>query len=540
MSSGRFESRAALSVCIALSLTSPAAVVPLRAAHAQTLSQPPPLRGSEAPGDPLGFGGGLRSGASAERSSSAAANYGPPRAKVRLPKPYPPPARPAPAPFSPRHPLPPLEPYRTSAQARARASHAARLRASPAAPAPPPATVAATPVIKTKPKPRVEEKPYDPVGIGIGSLRLTPVAEAAYGYDSNPNRLSSDVHGSRYFRVDAGFKLKSEWERDDFQADLRLGYADYFSVSGADRPDGVGYFAGRYDVARDTAIKLEGRFSLDTQRPGDPALSSSLSNVVVTNRPAIVAAGTSLGVTQKFNRLELTLRGSFDRTTYENAHYSDGSTLDLASSDYNAYGGSVRAAYELTPDVKPFVETALDKRVHDAFLDVYGFARDGHGFAMRGGTTIKITDLLKGEASGGYAERSYEDPRLTKLRGPTIDAALIYTATPLTTLTLRSSTTLDETTVSGAAGVLSRIVAAQVSHELLRNLTLTAIGAYATNDYQGAGIFEKAYSAGLQLEYNVTRSIAIKGSYSFEHLHSTTPGSDYTANVFLIGLRLQH
>jgi hypothetical protein len=224
---------------------------------------------------------------------------------------------------------------------------------------------------------------------------------------------------------------------------------------------------------------------------------------------------------------------------YENAYYSDGSTLDLASTNYNAFAGSVRLAFELTPEAKPFVEATLDGRVHDSYVDVNGYARDSRGLALRAGTTVKITDLVRGEVSGGYAERSYDDPRLVKLRGPTIDAALIYMATPLTTLTLRGSTNFYETTRSGASGVLSRTIKAELAHDLLRNLTLTGIGSYTTNDYQGAEIFERVYTAGVKLEYRITRSVSIKGSYTYERLNSTT-GFDYTANVFLIGLKLQH
>ena len=164
-----------------------------------------------------------------------------------------------------------------------------------------------TPTIKAKPKPVVELNPYDPVGIGVGSLRLTPFVETSTGYDSNPDRLSpSNVPaptGSKLLRADAGFKLRSDWERDSFQADLRLGYVDYFDYEQASRPDGAGSFVGRYDVTRDTAIDVLGHFNLDTQRPGAPAISSGSPSVTVTNRPIIVSAGIAAGVTEKFNRL---------------------------------------------------------------------------------------------------------------------------------------------------------------------------------------------------------------------------------------------
>ncbi len=479
-------------------------------------------------------------GANTDDAAPGAANYGAPRPKTKLPKPYPPHRVHAGAPHPSKNPLPPLEPYKTSAAAR----RALRLHPQPDAPAPEAApTVAVTPTIKAKPKPVVELNPYDPVGIGVGSLRLTPFVETSTGYDSNPDRLSSSnvpaPTGSELLRADAGFKLRSDWERDSLQADLRLGYVDYLDYEQASRPDGAGNFIGRYDVTRDTAIDVLGHFNLGTQRPDAPAISSGSPNVTVTNRPIIFSAGIAAGVTEKFNRLELSLRGAFDRTIYQNAYYSDGSTLNLASTDFNDYGIIGRAAYEISPNLKPFVEGTYDTRVHDSPVDPYGYYRDSDGFAVRGGAEVKISDLLHGQASGGYAERDYQDVRLPQLRGPTVDAALIYTPTPLTTLTLRVATTLNETTLEGASGALSRTVNAELSHDLLRNLTVTALGTYFNNQYQGVSLVENGYTAGVRLDYKITRSIAFHASYSHERLSSNEAGDDYTANVFLVGLRFQ-
>ena len=246
----------------------------------------------------------------------------------------------------------------------------------------------------------------------------------------------------------------------------------------------------------------------------------------MTNRPVIVSAGTAAGVTEKFNRLEVSLRGAFDRTMYQDAYYSDGSTLNLASTDFNDYGVIGRVAYEISPSLKPFVEGTYDTRVHDSPVDPYGYYRDSEGLALRGGAEVKISDLLHGQASGGYAERDYQDVRLPQLRGPTVDAALIYTPTPLTTLT-------------GASGAISRTIAAELAHDLLRNLTVTALGTYFNNQYQGVSLVENGYTAGVRLDYKITRSIAFHASYSHERLGSNEAGDDYTANVFLVGLRFQ-
>jgi hypothetical protein len=543
---------------IVLSLAAPATVAPLRPALAQNMLSPssldiqplrnlpeaPSIPGLQAAPPPISEPTLDRRREAGAAPSLSAPNYGRQRRRVSIPKPYPPPPALKPPPFSPSPSLPPLEAYKTSSWARDKLRRDAKLRLRgmrgailPAERSPPP-NVALPQQIPVKSKPLVEANPYAPLGFGIGSLRLYPYVEPTYGYDTNPNRASSDVQGSKFFRVDAGLRLRSEWMRDEVQGNLRLGYVDFFSVENADRPDGVGDFFYRWDVARDTKVKFEGRFTLDTQRPGAPGLVTSLPNVVVVNRPAIVSLGNSVGVTQDFGRLQATLRGSYDRWIYQNAYYNDGSTLNLSSVSYNAFGINPRLAYELNPWMTPFIETTLDKRIHDSWLDPYGFARDSTGFSARAGTTFKITDLIRGEAAGGYAQRDYADSRLPLLRGPIIDAALIYTATPLTTFTLRAGTSLAETTLVDAAGVLSRNVTFDVTHLFRRNFTVTGTASYQTNDYQGGEVFERVGTAGVKLEYKLTRSIAIKASYFWQRL-VTTANTNFTANIIMGGLRFE-
>jgi len=556
VASAKSQSRAAATTLIALSLAATAAIAPSRPAEGQALSPSSldiaPLRDLPAvpsiPGPaaaPPAVTQPAPGRQAAPEVSPGAPNYGPPRLRARLPRPYPPPPRLKPPPFSPAHPLPPLEPYKTSYEAKEKIKRQAKLRLRGIRGTldlpperPPPPNVALPAQIPIKPKPVVDANPYAPLGIGVGSLRLYPYAEPTYGYDTNPNRLTADVHGSQFFRVDAGLRLRSEWTRDEIQGNLRLGYVDYFSVQNADRPDGAGDVFYRWDVARDTKVRFEGRFTLDTQRPGAPGLATSLPNVVVVNRPLILSFGTAAGVTESFGRLDATLRGTYDRWIYQNAYYNDGSVLNLTSTSYNAYGINPRLAFELNPSMKPFVEAIVDKRIHDSWLDPYGYARDSTGVYGRIGTTFKITDLVRGEASGGYAQRDYADPRLPRLRGPIIDAAIIYTATPLTTFTLRAATTLSETTLQGAAGVLSRNITFDATHAMFRNFTITATGSYQTNNYQGADTLERVGTAGVKLEYKLTRSLSIKGSYFWQRLVSTS-NSNFTANVIMGGLRFE-
>ena len=544
------EGRSARAACAPLRLPAAFAIAALAAAgaHAQSLDRPNDfgLRGSSTfpgrvsqppPRPATGTAGSDTPGA------DQTINYGRPRAKHPPPKSIPRTA--------PRNPLPPLVPYRSSQQGRdERKPHPVippvyNPDASPPTIAPPP-TVAVVPTIPVKARPRADNDPFAPVGIGIGNLRLTPFVESGIGFDSNPNRVQTPLRNSAFWRGDAGLGIQSDWSQHSVNGALRLGYSDFFSVPSANRPDGAGSVGARIDVTRDTSIDLGGTFALDTLRAGSPDLIG-LNNSIATNRPVIWTIGGFVGATQRFNRLELSLRGIVDRSQYGNATYSDGSTVYLSRNDYTTLGIRPRISYELTPGFRPFVEATIDKRDYDKIYDVNGYRRSSTGVTVRGGAAFEVTPLLKGEASGGFTERHYDDPRLATLRGPVIDAALIWTATPLTTVTLRGTTNVVETTIAGVSGALTRTVSGQVSHALLRNLTITGTTAYTWTDYTGVDyatspsgtINEQYLTAGVKAEYNLTRTVVIKASYNYQRLRSTVTGSDYTANVFLLGLRLQ-
>lgn len=458
-----------------------------------------------------------------DRNVSGAANYAAPVRKTRAGAYKPLPKRNA-------RPLPPTVAYATAPRGRGRALP------QPAG-LDPAATVAAIPA-PPQARRRVEEDPYAPTGINVGSLRLTPYSESSVGYDTNSPRSQAAPRASGFVREELGVGVQSLWNNHELKADLRGGYSEYFQDRASSRPDGAGKINARIDVTRDTTIDAEGRFNVDTQRPGSIELPSGGAKTVA-DRPWITSYGASLGAAQKYGRVTIGLRGSIDRTSYEDAKYSDGTTLALSQADYTAYELRGRVAYEAKPGLTPFAEVFADTRRHDSKIDSSGYARDSQGAGGRLGASFEITRTLTGEASVGYVNRKYEDARLADLRGPTFDASLVWRASPLTTVTARAKTTANETTVAGASGSLVRRGELEIGHALFRNFTITGIAVYQDTEYRGAAARERLYSAGLKAEYKLTREIALKASYSHDTLRSNVAGGGYKADVFMLGLRLQ-
>ena len=493
-------------------------------------------KGTTAPPLPATYSAGT-----GDVAPGAAINYGKARKPAKLPKPNPV-LRPG------KPPLPQLEPYKSSYAARRQARQ--RALDDREAQQPPPTGIAAVPTIPVKKAKPPEASPFEPTGIDVGSLRLRPYVEGAFGYDTNPGRVNNPTKGSTLGRIETGVAVESLWSVHSLKGELRAGYSDYMNIKNVDRPDATGKIDGRIDVTRDTEFDYGGTVGVTTIRAGSPEIQSGSNTAVSTNQPIAWNANGYVGAVHRFNRLEVSLRGTIGRAETGNATFSNGTTQQLSLNDYSTVGVIPRVSYDVSPLFKPFVEATIDKRIYDSLYDVNGYMRNSQGFALRGGATFEIDGKLKGEASGGYVEREYKDPRLIRLRGPTLDAALIYTATPLTTVTLRGSTTVNETTVPNASGAIARRVGLEIQHDLLRDVRISALGAYQVTSYQGqnvsttytggsTGLNERLVTGTVKAEYSLTRSVVVKASYAYERLKTTVQGSDYTANIFLLGLRLQ-
>jgi hypothetical protein len=389
----------------------------------------------------------------------------------------------------------------------------------------------ATPPILRKRLP--VEDPFEPVGIRAGSFILRPALEWTTGYDTNPGRTLSGT-ASAFNTWAPELLVRSDWSRHALNADLRGTYTAYGQIPSLNRPFLDAKVNGRIDVARTTRIDLEARTTVSTDNPGSPDLPADLAKL-----PIYTTIGATAGVTQQFNRFEVGLKGSIDRVTYDNSELTDGTTVSNRGRNYNQYAAQLRAAYELTPGMKPFVEATFDTRVRDLPVDAFGVHRDSQGAVGRVGTTFEFSRVLTGEFSIGYLNRSYQDPTLKDFHAFVMDGSLIWTATALTTVKLTARSTADESTLVGVSGVLRRDFGVQMDHAFRRWLIGTARIGYGHDDYEGSPRKDDRYVASAGLIYKLNREVQVKAELRREWMRSNTPGFDYTANIALVGLRLQ-
>jgi hypothetical protein len=411
----------------------------------------------------------------------------------------------------------------------------------PQAGADPVATATISPPIEAAPDPvpalrrrAREEDAYAPIGLRTGAFLLYPSIAVEFGADSNPDKVESGADGATFVIVRPSLAFESDWSRHALAGRIEAEQQRFLSGDEESRPSLRGILDGRLDAAADTVLEGQLRLSLETEDIGTDSVPAT-----ALSRPTVLDYGATVGVTQRMGRFAFRLRGTVDRTQYEDTPLSGGLTLSGADRSLTTYGVELRTSYGDDAGLRPFVEATLDRRVYDNRVNANGEARGSRGYALRLGASAAMTGLLTGEVAVGYGGRQIDDPTLPDLDGLLVDASLVWEATALTSLTLRAATTFNETTTSGASGSRETSIGVGVQHAFRRNLVATAALDLSRTRFEGIPREDDGVTAALGFEYRLTRSLAVRADFTHERLDSSEPGSDYTANTVLVGLRLQ-
>lgn len=376
-----------------------------------------------------------------------------------------------------------------------------------------------------------EADPYAPLGLRIGNLYVSPSIEEDVGYDTNPNQAQNGK-GSRVSRTEGEVKVLSDWSSNEFTADLRGAYSYYPDLKSANRPEGDGKADYRLDVTKDLNFTFEGRGNLSTQQPNSANLPFTTSS-----RPLVWAYGGTIGTDYHPGYWDFSLKGNIDRTVYENATLADGTELNQSNRDMTQYELRAKLGYQVTPGIKPFVEARIDTRQYDQPFDSAGFDRTSNGVSAFLGTAFEFTRTLTGEVAIGYGDRSYDDPRLKDMKGPLNETSLIWSVTPLTTVTLKGSTQFVETTIPFSPGAVEERIGLEVSHALLRNLLITGVLNWTRDRYVENPERDVTKSVGVKAEWKLNRNLSIKASFLRSWETSNVPGLRYGENTYLIGMK---
>ena len=106
-------------------------------------------------------------------------------------------------------------------------------------------------------------------------------------------------------------------------------------------------------------------------------------------------------------------------------------------------------------------------------------------------------------------------------------------------MTAKAQTTLGDAVIAGASGAVTRTYSLDVAHELTRAVTLGATASWTGDDYVGVAQRDSNDDARAARRISHLARSGAQGERQPAALCFERPNSNYVADVFMLGLRLQ-
>jgi hypothetical protein len=352
---------------------------------------------------------------------------------------------------------------------------------------------------------------YEALGLREGAFMVWPKLNTTVEYNNNIFATDGGEQSDTIFHVSPEVDLTSQWSRHQLDAYARATINRYVDHTTEDTEDYSVGASGRLDVLRTAQINGGLNWNQLTE-PRTSAASLGQAKPVQYQLTSSYLSGA-----REFNRLRLS--GRFDAQNF--LYLSETGNRPQSDRDRTLYVFTGRADYAVSPDTAVFVQVAGNTRDYrlqasPSVLATYpGFQdRDSSGVEALVGANFEISALWRGEVGVGYLNQSYDNKAFKDISGFGARAQVEWFPTQLTTVTFTGSRTVEDAGITGSSGYLSTNIGAQVDHELLRNVILSAQAAYGKDDYRGIDRNDERYTAGISATYLVNRSVGVTVGYN--------------------------
>jgi hypothetical protein len=376
---------------------------------------------------------------------------------------------------------------------------------------------------------------YEALGLREGAFMVWPKLNTTVEYNDNIFATTINPKSDTIWHITPEVDVTSNWSRNALDAYVRSTINRYSSFTTQDTNDYSVGAQGRLDVLRSAQINSGADWSQLTE-PRTSAPAQGLAKPIQYEMSSAFISGA-----REFNRLRVSGRADVRNFIYLNQ--TGNPQQHDRDRELTVFTG--RADYAVNPDTAFFVQVAANNHNYrlsatPAVLATYpGFQnRDSNGVEVLGGANFELSALARGEIGVGYVKQSFDNPRFASISGLGARAQVEWFPTQLTTVTFTGSRTIEDAGIVGASGYLSTNVGAQVDHELLRNVIVSAQAGYGNDAYKGIDRNDKRYTAGVSATYLLNRSVGVTVGYNYFKQNSRGAAGSGDFNVNKVGATL--
>lgn len=379
----------------------------------------------------------------------------------------------------------------------------------------------------------LEENPYAPLGLRLGTFLVTSSLEQGLGWTSNADSSpegSSAVFSETTLRLNA----VSDWSRHSAAVNAYGTLRE--SISGAEISDPQAGIDGDFSFELGNDYRAIAALGYDLRRE---SATSPVDLPPTTSRPLRHTLTGAIGLEKDSGKFRFGLRGNVERLMFGDAELQGGGTLSQRERNSTLAAAVLRGGYEVSPAIIPFVEAEVGRRFYDQELDSDGFARSANRYGLRAGVALDMGEKLNGELSAGWITEELDDERLAAISGASINADLFWSPVRGTRVGLQAATTVEGTTTAGETGSILYSGQISLEREMRANLTGTAVFGAQWRDYVGSDGRDLTVSAEAGVTWWLNRYAGLIGRARHEIVESSLPDRDSETTSVFLGMKLQ-
>jgi len=384
-------------------------------------------------------------------------------------------------------------------------------------------------------RPRPE---YDALGIPVSAFLLYPRLNVVTGYNDNIFAGDTNIKGAGFVQLQPSASLRSQWSQHELDLTTHASINRYFNQGSEDTDDYGAALNGRLDVLTSTKITGGGSYDLETEpREAETSARNTLNPVQFGLWTA------QLSASRQFNRLQVSLSGTFDSYNYINGRAPNNTAIIIDEHYRNVqdFGETLRADYALSPDTAIFVSGNINQHNYSVQPPLVPFNFNSHGSEILGGVNFQITSLVTGEVGIGYYQQEFPHIVNQDLAGFAIHGTVQWFPTELTTVTVKVNRLVQDSAIQTSAGYVDTGGQVEVDHELRYNVILSGLFSYNHDSYQGLDRQDDRWTAGIGAKYLFTREVGL--GLNFNHDSQVSGGANrfinFDINRVMLNLVLQ-
>lgn len=370
---------------------------------------------------------------------------------------------------------------------------------------------------------------YEPIGTRLGSFAVLPTLGIAQSYDDNIYRTQAAAHDDFVSEAQPNLSLKSQWNADSLNLRAVGDIARHADHPPEDWNDWRIESDGRLDILRELFVTGRG----STEDTHEDRSSPDNQNGFAPNRYRLTRG--DIGADWEVGDIDFRWSGALRNYEFAN-NFGSAGLIDNTARNRTEYDSVWRVGYEYLPQNQIFARVSYDERSYQTQFDSFGYQRGGDGVGAAIGTDFDLGGLVTAQGYLGFLHQVFIDSRFAGVDTPLFGGRVLWEATPLMTIDVSGSRTIEETTLQGAASYLATKVRLNVEYELLRNVLINPQLGYIRDNFTGISRIDDIYFAHIAVVVPFNRSIALTVSDGYVNRQSTEPGAGYKGNSVMINL----